>query len=235
MVRIPLAKYGARELAIGTVLCAGLGLACVLLLWSIPLLFWPAAVLVVALWVFLLSFFRDPERPCPGSEQEVLSPADGTIAEVSEVDDPPYLDEPALKIGIFMSIFNCHVNRAPTAGTVRYVKSRQGAYHDARRPESATENTRTEVGLERTDGSRVVVNLIVGAVARRIVCAVAEGDRLDRGQRLGMIKFGSRVEVFLPRDRVEEVLVEQGQKVKAGLDRVAELRQPVADEDAPGG
>ena len=233
-MKIPLAKYGLRELTIGTLLCAGLGWMCFLLLEGSPLLLWPAVLLVTGLWVFLLCFFRDPERPCPGAEQHVLSPADGTVAEVSEVDDPPYLDEPAVKVGIFMSIFNCHVNRAPVSGTVRCVKSRVGAYHDARKPESATENTRTEIGLQRDDGGRVVVNLIVGAVARRIVCAVEEGDRLARGQRLGMIKFGSRVEVYLPRSRVKEVLVERGAKIKAGLDVVAELRNPKKDEQEAG-
>ena len=222
-MRIPLARYGFRELLLGTVLCGGLGLVSLLFFQAAALLLWPSLFLVVGVWVFLLSFFRDPERPCPGGERDVLSPADGTIAEVSEVENPPYMDGPAVKIGIFMSIFNCHVNRAPVSGTVRYLESRLGAFYDARKPESAEENTRREVGLERQDGSRVLVNLIVGAVARRIVCAVQEGDRLDRGQRLGMIKFGSRVEAYLPRDMVEDIRVEKDMTVKAGLTVLARL------------
>jgi len=230
-MRIPLASYGRRELVLGTLVCGGAGLLCVIAFRDLPLLFWPVVAVIGAFWVFLLAFFRDPARSCPGGERQVLSPADGTVAELSEVEEPPYLDQPALKVGIFMSIFNCHVNRAPVSGIVRYLESRQGAFYDARRPESSEENTRKEVGLEREDGSRVLVTLIVGAVARRIVCTVKKGDRLDRGQRLGMIKFGSRVEVYLPRDRVKDVLVKRGEKVKAGLDLVAELREPDPEEN----
>lgn len=229
-MRIPLARYGFRELLLGTLVCGVLGLVSVLLFRGVAFVLWPALLLVSGMWVFLLSFFRDPERPCPGGESEVLSPADGTVAEVSEVEGPPYLEGPAIKIGIFMSIFNCHVNRAPVSGIVRYMESRQGAFYDARKPESAAENTRVEVGLERGGGSRVLVNLIVGAVARRIVCAVGKGDRLDRGQRLGMIKFGSRVEAYLPRDRVKEIRVEKGMKVKAGLTILAQLESNEAAE-----
>ncbi len=217
-MRIPLTRYGIRELVLGSVLCAA---ATAFSLWF----FRPVAPLVVLVWVWLMAFFRDPERHGPRSEEALLSPADGTVADVEVVEPPDgFLEGPALRIGIFMSVFNVHVNRAPTAGLVRFRQHMPGAFLDARRKRAASENEQNLLGLERRDGRRVMVNQIAGYVARRIVCAVGPGDSLAAGQRFGMIKFGSRVELFVPESDEVAVKVATGDKVRAGRDVLAAYR-----------
>lgn len=215
-MRIPLTRYGLREIIASTVLCGAAGAACLYFLW-------PGAVVFALLWLALLSFFRDPERPCAAGDHQVLCAADGRVADIEGVEAPAFLDGKAVRVGTFMSVLNVHVNRAPAAGTVRYVERVGGTYHDARDPRSITENAHVFIGLELDDGRKLLVNLIAGVLARQIVCGVRPGDTLERGQRIGMVKFGSRVEVFLPADRPYRVLVEVGDRVKAGRDVLAEL------------
>ncbi|MDP6439412.1 MAG: phosphatidylserine decarboxylase [Candidatus Brocadiia bacterium] len=210
-MRIPLTRYGLREIVLGSLLCLAAGIVCAWVLW-------PQALVPAGAWVFLLSFFRDPERPCRAGPGELLSPADGTVADIVEVDAPVFLEGRALRIGVFMSVFSCHVNRAPAGGTVEMVQHFPGKYFDARDERSMTENEHNFIGLRMPDGRKVLVNQIAGLVARRIVCAVSPGDALAQGERFGMIKFGSRLELFVPLSDGPEARVEVGEKVKAGRD-----------------
>ncbi|MFO8008020.1 MAG: phosphatidylserine decarboxylase [Candidatus Brocadiia bacterium] len=214
-MRIPLTPYGLREIAIGTVAFL-LGVAIV------GWLFWPAGVAMGLLWLGLLAFFRDPDRHIPDVPDALLSPADGTVWDV-EVTDPPgdFLGEPALRIGIFMSLLNVHVNRSPVSGMVRWVQYFPGSSRDARSRSAALENEHNLVGIETREGRCVLVNQIAGMIARRVVCQAVVGQPVEAGERFGMVKFGSRVELFVPqRDKVD-VKVQIGDKVRGGVDILA--------------
>jgi phosphatidylserine decarboxylase len=214
-LRIPLTRYGLREIVLGSVLFAAAMSAC---LW----LWWPAAVLVALLWAGLLAFFRDPERRPPKDAEVLLSPADGVVRDVEEVDPPGgYLDGPAVRIGVFMSVFNVHVNRSPAAGTVQWVQHFPGRYLDARDGRAPAENEHNLMGIQLADGRKVLVNQIAGALARRIVCAAGPGEPLAAGERFGMVKFGSRLELFIPSSDQHTVAVKPGQKVVAGRSALA--------------
>jgi phosphatidylserine decarboxylase len=210
-MRIPLTRYGLPQIIYGTVLCAALAWCCVL---TIPLL----VVVPGALWLFLLAFFRDPERPCEARPEELLSPADGTVADIEEVDPAEFLAGRALRIGVFMSVADVHVNRAPAAGTVRFVKHVPGAFCDARTERSKSDNEHSFLGMETTNGRRILVRQVAGVIARRIVCRVQAGDALARGERFGMVKFGSRLELYVPLSDRPVAQVKVGQHVKAGRD-----------------
>jgi phosphatidylserine decarboxylase len=176
------------------------------------------ALVPAGAWVFLLSFFRNPERPCQAGPGELLSPADGAVADIEEVDAPVFLEGKALRVGVFMSVFNCHVNRAPAGGTVEMVQHFPGKFFDARDERSMAENEHNFIGLRMPDGRSILVNQIAGLLARRIVCAASPGDALVRGERFGMVKFGSRLELFVPLSDGPEARVKVGEKVKAGRD-----------------
>jgi len=177
--------------------------------------------LPVVLAVFFLWFFRDPERKIPAGPGEVVSPGDGLVTESDWIETA---GGSRLRLSIFLNVFDVHVNRAPIAGTVKTVEHRQGNFLNATKPESAIMNEQTLVVID-AGGYEVSYKQIAGLLARRIVCAVKVGDRLERGQRVGMIKFGSRVDVLLPADAVPKVKV--GMRVKGGSSVVAVLPQPV--------
>lgn len=195
-------------------LTAVLGAATAACLWWLP---WPVALAPIGLWVFGVAFFRDPERTVPAAPGLMVSPADGTVTEVTPIGDG------RVRIGIFLSLFNVHVNRAPCAGRVSDIVYRAGKFRNAMSVESSTENESNTVTLEDVPGvdGPVVVKQIAGLVARRIICRCAVGDRLARGQRFGMIKFGSRTELVLPNADGIRILVAPGDKVKAGATIVA--------------
>jgi phosphatidylserine decarboxylase len=146
-----------------------------------------------------LNFFRDPERSTPREEGMIISPADGTVVLIREVEEPEYLCSRATQISIFMSPLNVHVNRFPISGKVGYFKHVEGAYMVAFHEKSSVLNERTLIGVEE-NSRRVLFKQIAGAVARRIVAEVQVGDEVRRGERFGMIKFGSRVDVLVPND-----------------------------------
>ena len=221
-MRIPLTKYALRELILGSALCLGTGALCI---WLYPL----AAVAPALAWLLLIAFFRDPNRPATGSDGEFLSPADGEVVDIEQVDSPAFLDGPAIRIGIFMSLFNVHVNRAPMAGTVRYVEHFPGRFHNARKDVSSTKNEHTLIGFETANGCKILVNQIAGVIARRVVCAVKAGDSLERGQRLGMVKFGSRVELFVPTSDSPVVKTRVGDKVRGARDVLVACEQPASE------
>ena len=176
------------------------------------------ALLVVALWV--VYFFRDPERTGPRGEALVVSPADGRIVMITEVDEPAFLKSRAIRISIFMNIFNVHVNRYPVSGEVAYLHYNPGKFLNAATEKSSLENEQMSVGIE-SGGRRILVRQIAGLVARRIANYAQMGDSAAQGERMGIIRFGSRVDVFLPTDA--KVLAKLGDTPIAGTTILAEL------------
>ncbi|MHC4845008.1 MAG: phosphatidylserine decarboxylase [Planctomycetota bacterium] len=217
-MRWPFTRHGTEPLLWSTVVL--LGGAVVLWRWTpVP---WAASV-PFALWLFVLSFFRDPERRAGGDDLDLVAPADGLVADIVTVTDPA-LDVPCLRIGIFLSVFNVHVNRVPCAGTVSAVEQRAGKCLDARDPRAAEENRAATITLERDDGRSVAVRQVTGLIARRIVCPVDAGQRFGRGERYGMIRFGSRTELVIPVADLEQALVSVGETVRCGETLLARLK-----------
>ena len=211
--RLPFARWGLAELQLmGWPL-----LLATALLWSYCGAWRWLAIVPAVLLGLVVYFFRDPVRFIPSSPDAIVSPADGTIAEVTEVDHYDFFDGPAVRIGIFLSIFNVHVNRAPRQARVVEMHYKPGEFLNAMNPESALRNEFIWIGLEETDEPRrkLAVRAISGLIARRIVCVLKPGQEVQRGEKFGMIKLGSRTELILPRDSVQ-VQIEVGQKVQAG-------------------
>ena len=179
---------------------------------------WVGAVFFVAAGLFELYFFRDPARRIPDREGDVVSPADGKVVAIEHLDDTPHYNGPCERISIFLSIFDVHVNRAPYAGKVVAIRYKEGAFKNAMKAETSECNESNTVWLN-TERGPLTVRQISGAVARRIVCKAQEGGRLARGEKFGMIKFGSRTELYLPPGT--EVLVQVKDKVRAGSTVVA--------------
>jgi len=219
---VPLAREGLREMAAGTVVLGALAFGAAILHWSLVL----PPLLV---WLWLISFFRDPSRCTYLSPGLLCAPADGTVTEIRDLDRYPPIEGPAIRIGIFLSIFNVHVNRLPCAGQVRSVSRAGGEYLDARHPESGSRNASCTIVLDPTEGlaGPVIVRQVVGKIARRIVCHAAAGQQVVAGERFGMIKFGSRTELVVPRLAGTSVTVQLGQKVRAGLTTL--IRQSTAE------
>ena len=156
------------------------------------------AGIAAVLLVFTISFFRDPNRTAPKDPKAIVSPADGTIVEIRTVHEPYFLNGEAEMVAIFLSVFDVHVQRAPIDGEIKFVKYHKGKFLDARNMNASLENENRVIGLVAADGYRVTVRQIAGMIARRIVGWADPGTKLARGERLGMIRFGSRVELFLP-------------------------------------
>lgn len=173
------------------------------------------------LFFFIAYFFRDPKRSPPEGEQLMVSPADGKVVELKEVEDPRFLKGRVRKIGIFMSPFDVHVNRAPTHGIVEKVEYKPGKYRVAWDEKASENNERNAVFLSTDQGYHIAFVQIAGFIARRIICDVKAGNLLKRGQRFGIIRFGSRVDVYLPLEI--EVNVKIGDKLKAGESIIATL------------
>lgn len=182
---------------------------------------WTAGTLAI-LAGFVLFFFRNPTRGAPGDERTVVAPADGTVIEVAECEEAD--GGKALRIGIFLSIFDVHVNRAPLAGRVLGIEREPGGYRAAFRKGAERENARVTLTLETAAGERVRVVQIVGWVARRIVCHPEPGQWLERGVRYGLMRFGSRTDVVLPAG--SEALVSRGRHVRGGASVIARLPAP---------
>lgn len=234
-MRLALTRYAVREIVtFGLVLTAGVVLCFIFCAWLAPVF--------VLLLAWLLWFFRDPERQCTESENALVSPADGRVLEVIGAHEPKYLHESATKISIFMSLFNVHVNRCPCDGVVEFTEHNPGRFFAASKAEASERNECNLIGIRMKDASermsaagavgedeaasdmkwkgepnrRVLVKQIAGLVARRIVCVCRPGDEIGRSQRIGMVKFGSRLEVFVPASLSLDVCVAAGDKVLAG-------------------
>ena len=179
-----------------------------------------AADLFFILGCFSLYFFRDPDRSIPEGDNTVLSPADGRIVDVSEAEEGFFCKKRMRKISIFLSVFDVHINRMPLSGRVVYKKYYPGKFLDARNEKSSLENEQMHIGLE-TGGARVLVKQIAGLIARRVVCHAQINDSITRGERFGILKFGSRTDLFLPLEW--KVSVEIGQKVNGGTTILGEI------------
>lgn len=218
-------RHGLGEMIIGTLALAIVGI-------GVGWFWWPAVALIVLVWVWLMAFFRDPQRAITAEQHALVSPADGKVSDITEVESCELLGNvPAVRIGIFLSVFNVHVNRAPCDGKVTNVIYTKGKFINAMSHSAASEQneSNTLVISDLESGKPVaVVKQIVGLIARRIVCASKVGDTLSRGQRIGMIKFGSRTELYIPKWLEPQVRVQVGQKVCGARDVLAVVGVPIS-------
>lgn len=185
---------------------------CIIVVWAIGLSW--LNVLFVPLAVFVVAFFRDPERESPQDPKAIVSPADGRVIKVERIRDDKFLKADALRICIFMNVFNVHVNRVPASGRVVDVIYNPGRFFNASLDKASLMNEQNAVVMEDRGGRRFAFNQIAGLVARRIVCYARPGMSFAKGERFGMIRFGSRVDVYLPSGSSPKVRV--GEKVRAG-------------------
>jgi len=228
-MRIPLTKYGWPQVAVyPAAAMAAMAVAPIIARGYLPT--WAVATVEAALGALLiwsLSFFRDPERSCPSDRNLLLAPADGTITNIDEVEEDNFIGGKAVRIGIFLSIFSTHINRAPCNVKVEKITYKKGKYKNAMNPRSGRVNESNDLALVRTDDPRdkLIVRQVSGSIARRIVCATGAGRELAGGERFGMIKFGSRTELYLPVRKEATCLVEIGDKVKAGLTALVRYEQ----------
>ena len=176
---------------------------------------------VLALTIFVLFFFRDPERVVPQGNNLVVSPADGRVVVVKDIFEPTYLKQDVKQISIFLSVFNVHVNRAPIGGKVDTVKYNPGKFHVASVDKASLDNEQTAMVITQ-GGRKVLVKQIAGLIARRIICYAKPGDSLAQGERYGLIRFGSRVDIFLPKDA--EIKVKVGDRVKGARGVIGVLK-----------
>jgi len=173
-----------------------------------------APILPLALLVFTISFFRDPEANVPPDLKLIVAPATGRIVEIKTVHEPHFLNGEATMVAMFLSVFDVHVQRAPIDGTIKFVQYNRGKFLDARNPNASLQNENRVIGIESADGFRVTVRQIAGLIARRIVGWADQGAVLAKGERLGMIRFGSRVELFVPHGT--EIAAKVGDYAKGG-------------------
>ena len=192
---------------------------------------WLVYILSFALFVIILQFFRSPHFPISVDEKNVLCPADGKVVVIEETDETEFLKDRRIQISVFMSPINVHVNRNPIAGVVKYFRYHPGKYLVAWHPKSSTENERTTIVIENSKGIPVLFRQIAGAMARRIVWYVKEGDKVEQGQQFGFIKFGSRVDIFLPLGT--KINVALGEVVQGGRTVLAILSEPVTAKKEP--
>lgn len=167
-----------------------------------------------ALTVFIIFFFRDPTRTASVSPNTLLSPADGKIVAIKPVDYNQFLGGPATRVSIFLSVFDVHINRVPIDGRINYVRYNPGKFFAAFEEKASQLNEQTEIGMTTTDGQRFIFKQIAGIIARRIICNLEEGDIVKSGERFGMIRFGSRVDLILPPET--DIQIKMGDHVKGG-------------------
>ena len=178
------------------------------------------SLIFLALFLFTIAFFRDPDRPVPGDPNLIVAPADGRVSDIVELDEKEVLKTKTRRVGIFLSIFDVHTNRAPIAGRIVYRQHHEGLCLDARDPDCPEKNEAMTWAFE-TSRATIVVRQLTGAIARRIVAWSNVGDELKKGERFGMIRFGSRTELYLPLEA--EVLVKTGHHVSGGSTVMARL------------
>ena len=184
---------------------------------------WSAYIFSIALFLIVLQFFRNPGRAFHSGDNLVICPADGKVVVIEETEEGEYFKDKRLQVSIFMSPVNVHINRNPISGVVKFFKYHPGKYLAAWNPKSSTENERTTVVVEHENGTPVLFRQIAGALARRIVWYIKEGDVVEQSKEFGFIKFGSRVDIFLPLGT--KVNLELNQVVKGGITVLAELSE----------
>jgi phosphatidylserine decarboxylase len=220
-MKIPLTKYGWPEVVIYPSIV--LTVMIVFLLFGIRFLpVWIIVlieVMLTALLVWFLSFFRDPYRICPSDSNLVLAPADGRITDIEIVQENDFIGSKVFRLGIFLSIFDIHINCSPCNAKIEEITYKPGKHRNAMNPRSGRVNESNDLGLVRLENpkDRLIVRQISGAIARRIVCSAQRGQELVTGEKFGMIKFGSRCELYIPARQDIKCLVKIGDKVKAGL------------------
>jgi phosphatidylserine decarboxylase len=224
LMRIPLTKYGWPQVVIYPLVILAMMIVCLAvashyLADRAAAALWAAELVLLALLAWSLSFFRDPRREIPPDEKLLVAPADGTVRDVETVDEPQFIGGPALRIGIFLSVFNVHINRSPCDAKVEKITYRRGRFLNAMNPLAGKVNESNDVAMVRAKppNDRLVVRQVSGAIARRIVCAARVGQPLAAGEPFGMIKFGSRTELYVPAGEYIECAVQIGDKVKAGI------------------
>lgn len=184
-------------------------------------LWWPLAVVLAIIAVWVIAFFRDPIRPGPRGERYILAAAEGHVVHVIETEEPMYVKERAVRISIFLSVFDVHVNRYPVDGVVELVQYNKGKFLHAGSDKASLDNEQSSIGIRGPHG-RVLVRQIAGLIARRIVTDSKPGDRTAQGARLGLIRFGSRTDIFLPLSARPALKVKPGDRVRVGGTVLAE-------------
>lgn len=219
---MPIAKEGLREILLATIVLGAIA-------WALSLAHWALTIPIVVVWIWAVSFFRDPNRGGQFSAGQMCAPADGTVTEVTRLEHHDDIGGPAIRIGIFLSIFNVHINRSPCDCVVTETRYTPGKYLDARHPDSGRLNESNLLVLETASPHTgpVVVRQVAGLIARRIICHASTGTRLARGERFGLIKFGSRTELIVPDVAGTDIAVRVADKVRAGVTLM--LTQPVVD------
>ena len=216
---MPLTRYGLREWMTITIVAV---IAAALLGWLIA---WWLAIIAGVLWLAVISFFRDPIRRVPGDlpAGSMLAPGDGVVTAVLQVDEHEATGGPATIVRVFMSVLNVHVNRSPCDGHVVALRHTPGKFLNAQTEEAAAVNENNLITLAIDGEETIGVRQIAGLIARRIVCRLEKGDPLKRGEKFGMIKFGSTTELILPRPEAVTVHVGKGEKIKGGVTVLATL------------
>ncbi len=217
-------KFHREGIRIILITLSLLALANLIVIFFMPMNLWlhiPFWIFCLVILVLILRFFRKPGRGINPGENEVLSAADGVVVAIEEVEEPEYFHDRRIQVSVFMSIHNVHINWYPVSGKVAYYKYHPGSYLIAHHPKSSTENERTSVVVEDLKGRKILLRQIAGMVARRIVCYAEEGKAITQGDEVGFIKFGSRVDLFLPRDA--ELMVNLGDKVRGRISTIAKL------------
>ncbi len=184
---------------------------------------WLLAFVLTLLALWVAYFFRDPERTGPRGDRLIIAPADGRIVHITPVDEPAFMGGKAMRISIFMNVFSVHVNRYPVSGRVAYVQYNPGKFLNAAVEKSSLENEQMSVGIDH-GGTRILMRQIAGLIARRIVTYSKVGDAAEQGVRMGLIRFGSRVDVFVP--MTTAIKVQVGETTQAGTTVLAELASP---------
>jgi phosphatidylserine decarboxylase len=214
--RLGLARHGWIEIVCLSFFLALLSLvsaaAAIAIHWS----FWLLTAIILGLWFEAVYFFRDPERIIPEDAQSLVAPADGVVTHIEEVDEPDFPEGRALRVSIFLSVFNVHVNRVPRSGRITGLRYFPGTFMDARAADCAVRNEQLWVDIQEPGGRSLRVKQIAGAVARRIVCWLKLGEDVHKGERFGMIKFGSRTDVLVPAGERVDLAIKIGDRVAGG-------------------
>lgn len=217
-MRIPLTKYGLPQVAVYPGLCILIMAAFAAGAVKIPAL-WIAVAIFGIILIWALSFFRDPKRVISTDEKLLLSPADGTVSDIEEVDEPNFIGGKAKRIGIFLSVFNVHINRTPCKVRIESITYRPGKFINAMNKNCGKVNESNDIAMTRLalPSEKLLVRQVSGAIARRIVCDAERGQEFTGGAIFGMIKFGSRTELYLPAGSLAKIKVKIGDKVNAGI------------------
>lgn len=219
---------------IGTLLLAVVG-------FFLGLVYHPLAIIVLPFLIWLFAFFRNPNRKIPADPNLMVSPADGTVSDITPIENDPLLGGPSTRVGIFLSVFNVHMNRSPCDARVISVQYKKGKFINAMKHSDAStqnESNTLVLGAPGNDAANAqpiaVVKQIVGLIARRIICTTSPGQTLSRGQEFGMIKFGSRTELTISNRLQPNIVVKIGQPVRGGADVIAILGKPAQPTDSAG-